>query len=139
MIAVIPFIAFKIVNPILGYQLERIEQFKADENANWHLLTLTTWLVSFFYPFWGTLTTLAGVALLPIVKPLYKGETCARGLALCCLSIPSMGGAYMFVPWMIFVGSKEGGFPPAVIIMMIGLIPHFVILLTEKQISNKKL
>ena len=48
MIAAIPFIAFKMVNPILGYQLERIEQFKADGDARWNLLTLTTWLVSFF-------------------------------------------------------------------------------------------
>jgi hypothetical protein len=138
MIAVIPFMAFKMVNPILGYQLERIEQFKADENAKWHLLTLTTWLVSFFYPFWGTLTALAGVALLPIIKPLYNGKSWARGLALFCLAIPSMGGAYMIVPWMNFVGSKEGGFPPAVIIMMIGLIPYFAILLAEKTDIKQK-
>jgi hypothetical protein len=43
-----------------------------------------------------------------------------------------MGGAYMIVPWMNFVGTKEGGFPPAVIIMMIGLIPYFTLLLAEK-------
>jgi len=138
MIAVVPFIAFKMVNPILTLQLERIEQFKADGNVKWHLLTLTTWLVSFFYPFWATLTALAGVVLLPIVKPLYKGESWARGLALFCLAIPSMGGAYMIVPWMNFVGSKEGGFPPAVIIMMVGLIPYFAILLAEKTDIKQK-
>jgi len=48
MIAVIPFIAFKMVNPIIGYQLERIAQFMEEGNAKYHLLTLTTWLVSFF-------------------------------------------------------------------------------------------
>jgi hypothetical protein len=112
-----------MVNPILGLQLERIEQFKADGNAKWHLLTLTTWLVSFFYPFWATLSALAGVALLVIPKALYNGKKWARGLALVLLAIPSMGGAYMIVPWMNFVGSKEGGFPPAITIMMIGLIP----------------
>ncbi|RLD02940.1 MAG: hypothetical protein DRI56_13330, partial [Chloroflexota bacterium] len=51
MIAVVPFMAFNMVNPILELQLERIAQFQADGNAKWHLLTLTTWLVSFFYPF----------------------------------------------------------------------------------------
>ncbi|MCZ7666976.1 MAG: hypothetical protein M5U34_07005 [Chloroflexi bacterium] len=49
----------------------------------------------------------------------------ARGLALLCLAVPAMGGAYMIVPWMNFVGTAEGGFPPAVTIMAIGLIPYF--------------
>ena len=139
MIAAIPFIAFKMVNPILGYQLERIEQFKADGDARWNLLTLTTWLVSFFYPFWGTLSVLGGIALLVIAKALYDGKDWSRGLALFCLAIPSMGGAYMIVPWMNFVGSKEGGFPPAVIIMTIGLIPYFAILLADKGDFKQKI
>ena len=42
MVVYVPFVAFDMVNPILGYQIERIEQFKADGNASWHLLTLTT-------------------------------------------------------------------------------------------------
>lgn len=139
MIAYVPFASFNMVNPILELQLERIEQFKADGNAKWHLLTLTTWLVSFFYPFWGTLTVLAGVALLFVVKPLYNGEAWARGLALVCLSIPSVGGAYMIVPWMNFVGTKYGGFPPATIIMFIGLIPYFAILLMDKGDTKQKI
>ncbi|RLD09701.1 MAG: hypothetical protein DRI56_03775 [Chloroflexota bacterium] len=139
MIAVVPFMAFNMVNPILELQLERIAQFQADGNAKWHLLTLTTWLVSFFYPFWATLSALAGVALFVIAKPLFKGEGWARGLALICLAMPSIGGAYMIVPWMNFVGSKEGGFPPAVFIMVVGLIPYFAILLAEKVDFKQKL
>ncbi|MBC8331687.1 MAG: hypothetical protein H8E28_06875 [Anaerolineae bacterium] len=138
MIVYIPFASFKMVNPILGYQLERIEQFKAEENPSWPLLTLTTWLVSFFYPFWGTMSVLAGIALLAIAKALYDGKVWARGLSLLCLAIPSMGGAYMIVPWMNFVGSKEGGFPPAVLIMTIGLIPYFAVLLAEKGDLKQK-
>ena len=139
MIVVVPFMAFNMVNPILELQLERIEQFKADGNASWHLLTLTTWLVSFFFPFWATLTVCAGVALFFVVKPLYNGETWARGLALLCLSFPSIGGAYMIVPWMNFVGTKYGGFPPAVVIMMTGLIPYFAILLMDKGDIKQKI
>jgi len=139
MIAFVPFSSFNMVNPILELQLERIEQFKADGNAKWHLLTLTTWLVSFFFPFWGTLSVLAGIALLIVAKPLYNGETWARGAALLALSFPSIGGAYMIVPWMNFVGSKQGGFPPAVATMMIGLIPFFAILLMDKGDSKQKM
>ncbi len=139
MIVFVPFSAFNMVNPILDLQLERIAQFKADGNAKWHLLTLTTWLVSFFFPFWGTMSVLAGIALLGIVKPLYNGEVWARGLALVCLSFPAIGGAYMIVPWMNFIGSKYGGFPPATIIMMIGLIPYFAILLMDKGDVKQKI
>jgi len=138
MIAVVPFSAFKMVNPILTYQIERIAQFTADGNPSAPLLTLTTWLVSFFYPFWGTMSVIGGIALLVIAKSLYEGKEWARGLALLCLAVPSMGGAYMIVPWMNFVGSKEGGFPPALIIMMIGLIPYFAILLADKGDIKQK-
>ena len=139
MIVVVPLMSFDMVNPILELQLERIGQFKADGNAKWHLLTLTTWLVSFFFPFWGTMSSLAGIALLAIAKPLYDGKVWARGLALFCLSFPAIGGAYMIVPWMNFVGTKEGGFPPATFIMMIGLIPYFTILLMDKGDMKQKI
>ena len=138
MVVYVPFVAFDMVNPIVGLQIERIGQFKADGNVKWHLLTLTPWLVSFFYPFWGTLSLVAGVTLFAIAKALYDGKVWARGLALLCFAVPSMGGAYMIVPWMNFVGSKEGGFPPAVLIMAIGLIPYFTILLADKGDLKQK-
>ncbi|MBN1453772.1 MAG: hypothetical protein JW963_22350 [Anaerolineales bacterium] len=132
MIVWVPFISFDMVNPIVTYQQQRIEKFTAEGNPQAPLLSYTVWLVSFFYPFWGTLSVVAGLVLLVIALPLYRGERWTRGLALLCLAIPSMGGAYMIVPWMNFVGSVEGGFPPAVIIMTIGLLPYFAILLAEK-------
>jgi hypothetical protein len=139
MILAVPFIAFNMVNPIVGYQEARIAKFTAEGNPSAPLLTLTTWLVSFFFPFWGTFSVIAGLALLVIAVPLYRGEEWARGLALLCLAIPSMGGAYMIVPWMNFVGSAEGGFPPAVIIMMIGLIPFFTLLLADRGDRTQKI
>ena len=136
MIVWVPFIGFDMVNPIAQGQQARIEKFKAEGTPEMAvqaaLLELTPWLVSFFYPFWSMLSLVAGIALLVIAKDLYNGEKWARGLALLCLAIPSMGGAYMLVPWINFVGSVQGGFPPAVIIMTIGLIPYFALLLLEK-------
>jgi len=44
----------------------------------------------------------------------------------------------MIVPWMNFVGSVEGGFPPAVWMMTVGLIPYFAILLAEKVDMTQK-
>jgi hypothetical protein len=138
MIFVVPFVSFNMVNPIVHYQQIRIENFTAEGNPSAPLLVLTTWLVSFFYPFWGTMSLIAGLALLVIVFPLYRGESWARGVSLLCLAVPAMGGAYMIVPWMNFVGTAEGGFPPAVSIMAIGLIPYFTLLLADKGDVTQK-
>ncbi len=138
MIAVIPFIGFDMVNPIVKAQQARIEKFTAEGNPQAPLLTYTVWLVSFFFPFWSTISLIAGIVLLVIALPLYRGERWTRGLALLCLAMPSIGGAYMVVPWMNFIGSAQGGFPPAVTIMMIGLIPYFALLLLEKVDLTQK-
>jgi len=138
MIVLIPFIGFDMVNPIVSAQQARIEKFIAEGNPKAPLLELTVWLVSFFYPFWSTMSLIAGLALLVFALPLYRGERWTRGLALLCLAVPSIGGAYMIVPWMNFVGSEQGGFPPAVLIMMTGLIPYFTLLLAEKVNLSQK-
>jgi hypothetical protein len=139
MIAVVPFIRFDMVNPIVKAQQARIEKFTAEGNPQAPLLAYTVWLVSFFFPFWSTMSLIAGIALLVIALPLYRGERWTRGLALLCLAVPSIGGAYMVVPWMNFIGSAKGGFPPAVIIMTVGLIPYFALLLAEKVDGVQKL
>jgi hypothetical protein len=132
MSVLVPFIGFNMVNPIVTAQQARIEKFTAEGNPQAPLLAYSVWLVSFFFPFWSSMSLIAGIVLLVIALPLYRGERWTRGLALLCLAVPSIGGAYMVVPWMNFIGSAKGGFPPAVTIMMIGLIPYFAILLAEK-------
>mgnify|MGYP006927328341 CR=1 FL=1 len=143
MITVVPFIGFGMANPIATGQLARIEKNLAlgtpDGNVQAALLKLTPWLITFFYPFWSLLSLIGGITLLVIAKDLYNGAKWSRGLALLCLAFPSMGGAYMLVPWMNFIGSVQGGFPPAIIIMMIGLIPYFALLLLEKTTWMQKL
>lgn len=138
MIFYVPFLGFDMVNPIVKYQQARIAQFTAENNPQAPLLTLTVWVVSFFYPFWSTMSVIAGIGLLVIALPLYRGERWTRGLALILCSFPAIGGAYMIVPWMNFVGTAEGGFPPAVIIMTIGLVPYFTLLLLEKVDKHQK-
>ncbi len=138
MIAVIPFIGFDMVNPIVKAQQARIEKFTAEGNPQAPLLAYTVWLVSFFFPFWSTMSFIAGLALLAIALPLFRGERWTRGLALLMLAVPSIGGAYMIVPWMNFIGGAQGGFPPAVFIMTVGLIPYFAILLAEKVDLTQK-
>ncbi len=139
MITVIPFIGFDMVNPIVKAQQARLEKFTAEGNPQAPLLAYTVWLVSFFFPFWSTMSLIAGIVLLVIALPLYRGQRWTRGLALLCLAVPAIGGAYMIVPWMNFIGSAQGGFPPAVTMMTIGLIPYFAILLAEKVDVSQKI
>lgn len=139
MIFVIPFIGFDMVNPIVKAQQARIEKFTAENNPQAPLLTFTVWLVSFFFPFWVTMSLIAGLAALVLIPAYARGEKWTRGLLLILYAIPSIGGAYMIVPWMNFIGSQKGGFPPAVLIMTVGLIPYFAILLSEKVTKFEKL
>ncbi|MCZ7552428.1 MAG: hypothetical protein B6D39_06865 [Anaerolineae bacterium UTCFX2] len=138
MIVVIPFLSYNMVNPIVTAQQARIAKFEAEGNPQAPLLKLTVWLVSFFYPFWGTLSLIAGIVVIVIAMPLYRGEGWARGLAMIMLALPSIGGAYMIVPWMNFIGSQQGGFPPAVIILSVGIISYFVLLLSKPGDLNQK-
>lgn len=139
MITVIPFMGFDMVNPIVTAQQARIEKFIAENNPQAPLLKLTVWLVSFFFPFWSTMSVIAGIGLLVIALPLYRGERWTRGLALILLSFPAIGGAYMLVPWMNFIGSVQGGMPPSMLMMMTGLIPYFALLLLEKVDLHQKI
>lgn len=137
MIAVVPFITHSMLNPVIQGQLARIEKFKSqgtpEGDAQAAVIKVVPWSIGFLFPFWTTLTFIAGFALLWAAAPLYRGETWARGAALVSLAMPSIGGAFMLVPWMNFVGSVQGGSPPAILIMAIGLIPYFSILLAEKS------
>jgi len=139
MIFVVPFLSFEMVNPIVTAQQARIAKFEAEGNPQAPLLKLTVWLVSFFYPFWGTLSVIAGIVLIVIAKALSRDEGWARGLAMIMLALPSIGGAYMIVPWMNFIGSQKGGFPPAVIIMMVGLVGYFALLISKPGDLNQKI
>jgi hypothetical protein len=133
MIVVVPLVTAGMVDPIVQGQLERVAKFKAqgtpEGNTQAALLGPAMWLVSFFFPFWATLTFAAGVALLVVLKKFYAGAPWTRGFVLLMLAMPSICGAYTLVPWFNFVAK---GFPPALITMAIGLIPYFVVLLATK-------
>lgn len=143
MITVVPFITNSMLNPIISGQLARIEKFQGlgtpEGNAQAAVIRIVPWTIGFLFPLWAALTFIGGFVLLAVCLPLYRGEVWARGAALTALAMPSVAGAFMLVPWMNFVGSVQGGFPPAVLIMTIGLIPYFSIILSEKSSWMHKL
>ncbi len=130
-----PLITKSTLPAIIDKQISRFEKLSVSDNPEEvkksKLIEDTPYLVSFFFPMWMALSVFGGIVALAIAKPFWDGKLWARGLALLAMSMPSMAGAYMLIPWINFVGF-EAGFPPAIIISLFGLVPYFTILLAEK-------
>lgn len=75
-------------------------------------------LFSLFYPLWRALGFVAGIVLLVITPSIYKGEDWTFPVALAAFSIPAVGGMFMFLPYISWVG----GFPVPMVISWVGLL-----------------
>lgn len=136
MLAVVPFIVAPLTDNVQHAQIAKYEKLKALNDPQAPLIKPAATLIGWTFPLWMSLTMIAGAMLLAIAKYLYDGEKWARALTLFCLSIPSIAGAYMMVPFMNFIGK---GVPPSISIMAIGLIPYFTVLLVNKSDWKQKL
>ena len=134
-----PLFVKQILPPIIAGQQAKYEKMSNSDDAELltkaELIKDTPYLVSFFYPLWMALGVFASIVVLVIARQYYDGKAWARGLALLCFAMPSMGGAYMLVPAINFTGFGKYVIY-AMIISLLGLIPYFAILLGEK--SNLK-
>jgi len=88
-------------------------------------------LFSLFYPLWRALGYVAGIVLLAITPSILKGEVWTRKVELTAYAIPSVGGMFMFLPYISFVG----GFPIPMIISFVGLLGFWSVLLFHKHDS----
>jgi len=136
MIAVVPFIVDPMLDKIQNAQVARYENMVATNNPQAPLIKPSMALVGWTFPLWMSLSMIGGAILLIIAKELYNGTKWAKALTLLCLAMPSIGGAYMLVPYMNFVGK---GIPPALYIMAIGLIPYFTVILADKADWKQRL
>ena len=138
----VPLIVKNILPGIIDSQIARFNKMSTSEDPEQvnkaPLIEDTPYLVSFFYPLWMALSVFGGVTCLVIAKSFYEGKLWTRGVALLSTAMPSMGGAYMLIPWINFIGFDKG-FPMPVIIALLGLIPYFAILLLEEADGKKKL
>jgi hypothetical protein len=74
-------------------------------------------LFDFFYPIWRAVIFVAGVTLIVISQEIRKGLEWTYPLAVSLFALPSIGGMFMFLPYISFVG----GFPLPMVISWIGL------------------
>jgi hypothetical protein len=74
-------------------------------------------LFDFFYPIWRALIFVAGAALIVISQEIKKGKEWSYQVAMVAFALPSIGGMFMFLPYISFVP----GFPLPMVISWIGL------------------
>lgn len=85
-------------------------------------------LFDLFYPVWRAVIFVAGAALIVISGEIRKGKEWTYALAVTLFALPSVGGMFMFLPYISFVD----GFPLPLTISAIGLVGYFSFILLRK-------
>ena len=91
-------------------------------------------LFDFFYPVWRAVIFVAGAALIIIAGEIRKGSEWTYPLAMALFALPSIGGMFMFLPYISFVG----GFPLPMTISWIGLSGYFSFIFLRKAERSVK-
>jgi hypothetical protein len=86
-------------------------------------------LFDFFYPVWRALIFVAGATLILISQEIRKGTEWTFPLALVLFALPSIGGMFMFLPYISWVG----GFPLPMTISWIGLAGYWSFIFLRKE------
>ncbi|HEY69745.1 MAG TPA: hypothetical protein G4O08_04080 [Anaerolineae bacterium] len=110
MIAAVPFLIQTSLERVLIHLMAHVE-------AGNPAFASGLQLFDFFYPVWRAIIFVAGIALILTSQQLRKGEEWAYRLAMALYALPSIGGMFMFLPYISFVG----GFPLPMVVSWIGL------------------
>ncbi|RLD09707.1 MAG: hypothetical protein DRI56_03805 [Chloroflexota bacterium] len=118
---VIPFMVQTSLERVLTHLLAHIE-------AGNPAFTSGLKLFDFFYPVWQAVIFAAGAALIVISWEIKKGTEWTYPLAMMLFAMPSIGGFFMFLPYVSFVP----GFPLPMVISFIGLIGYWAFIFLRK-------
>ncbi|MEA3337575.1 MAG: hypothetical protein U9R25_16890 [Chloroflexota bacterium] len=120
MISVIPFIVQTSLERVLIHLIEHVKTHPTFSSG--------LQLFDFFYPIWRALIFVAGIALIVISPAIKRGEEWTYPLAMALFALPSIGGMFMFLPYISFVP----GFPLPLIISAIGLTGYWSFIFLRK-------
>ena len=120
MVTAIPFLVQMSLESVLTLLIEHVKEKPAFSSG--------LKLFDFFYPIWRALIFVAGIALIVISQEIKKGEAWTYPLAVALFAIPSIGGMFMFLPYVSFVP----GFPLPMIISLIGLTGYWSFIFLRK-------
>ena len=91
-------------------------------------------LFDFFYSVWQAVIFAAGAALIIISWEIKKGTEWTYPLAMTLFALPSIGGFFMFLPYISWVP----GFPMPMIIAFIGLTGYWAFIFLRKAETKVK-
>jgi hypothetical protein len=128
MVTIIPFLVQTSLERVLTNLIIHIEAGNPAKSSGIPLF-------DFFYPVWRAIIFVAGAALLVISQEIRKGEEWTYPLAVTMFALPSIGGFFMFLPYISFVE----GFPIPLIISFIGLSGYWAFILLRKAEKAVKL
>nr|MBN1228383.1 hypothetical protein [Anaerolineae bacterium] len=127
MFAVQPFITQNSLDPVLE-ELMVVVQERPQFLSGLSLFT-------FFYPLWRALIFIGGITMIILAPFIYKGEEWTYPVGLTAYAMPSIGGMFMFLPYVSWVG----GFPLPMIITFVGLAGFWTLLLLKKSNRMQRL
>lgn len=123
----IPFLVQTSLERVLVNLMEHIEKGNPAFSSGLTLFDI-------FYPAWRAVIFVAGAALIVIAWEIKQGTEWTFPLALTLFALPSVGGMFMFLPYVSWVE----GFPLPLAIAGIGLTGYFsFILLRREELSAK--
>jgi len=126
MVAAIPFMVQTSLESVLIHLLKHVETHPAFSSG--------LKLFDFFYPVWRAVIFVAGITLIVISQEIKKGEAWTYPLAMALFALPSIGGMFMFLPYVSFVP----GFPLPMIISAIGLTGYWSFIFLRKGTKIQK-
>ena len=91
---------------------------------------ITTW----FFTQRG-ITVVAGITLVVMSLKIWKGESWTYPITVSCLSLPSIFGVLNVLPFLVQV---PGTAPPAIFIIVLGLISYFIVILVKRGETLEK-
>jgi hypothetical protein len=91
---------------------------------------ITTW----FFAQRG-ISVVAGITLVVISYKIWKGESWTYPITLSCISLPTIFGVLTVLPYLVHVG----GPPPAIFVIVLGLISFFIVILIKRGDKLEKI
>lgn len=99
-----------------------------------HLET-APFFISIFVNILRAISVVAGITLVIIAYPLWKGESWPYPIAVSCISLPTIFSVIVTLPYVVHVGFP----PPSAIILIIGLVTIWVFLWLKKGDQLEKI
>ncbi len=99
-----------------------------------HLAMSPGFITTWFFTQRG-ITVVAGITLVVMSLKIWKGESWTYPITVSCLSLPSIFGVLNTLPFLVHV---PGTPPPAIFIIVLGLISYFIVILVKRGETLEK-